>query len=95
MPEEMGPPINQDGPGLAETALPNTDRGPLSKASYMPGYNPRYSNDDGSFNRDAWLNDRRRAEEFLRRRGVYRSSSTEDEWEEMVRDAMREVRRQS
>jgi len=41
MPEEMGPPINQDGPGLAETALPNTDRGPLSKASYMPGYNPR------------------------------------------------------
>lgn len=89
------PGSSQVDSGLADVALANTDRGPLSGASFMPGYNPRYSNDDGSFNREAWLNDRRRAEELLRRRGVYRSSVTEEEWEEMVRAEMRGVRRQS
>ncbi len=62
---------------------------------FMPGYNPRYTDENGDFDREAWLDDRRRAEQLLRRRGVYRSSVTEEEWEQLIRDAMREVRRQS
>jgi hypothetical protein len=77
---------------LAGVTGPSIDRGPLSGTQFMPGYNPRYTKDDGSFDRDAWLNDRRRAEAELRRRGVYKSDLSEEEYENEVRALLREMR---
>ena len=59
---------------------------------FMPGYNPRYTDDNGNFDRDAWLNDRRRAEAELRRRGVYKSDLSEEDYENEVRALLREMR---
>ena len=59
---------------------------------FMPGYNPRYTDDDGNFDRDAWLNDRRRAEAILRQRGVYKSNLSEEEYEQAIRALLREMR---
>jgi hypothetical protein len=71
------------------------DQAPLSGARFMPGgYNPRYTRDDGSFDREAWLNDRRRAEAELRRRGLTRRDFVDDEeYERAIRDLLRGTRR--
>jgi len=88
------PGSSQVDPGLAGVTGPDTDQGPLSGARFMPGYNPRYTRDDGSFDRDAWLNDRRRAEAELRRRGLSRRDfGSDDEYERAIRDLLREPRR--
>ena len=85
---------SQVDPGLAGVTAPSVDRGPLSGAQFMPGYNPRYTRDDGSFDREAWLNDRRRAEAELRRRGLSRRDfGSDDEYEQAIRDLLREPRR--
>lgn len=88
------PDSSQVDPGLAGVTVPNVDRGPLSGARFMPGYNPRYTKDDGSFDREAWLNDRRRAEAELRRRGLSRRDFYDnDEYEQAIRDLLREPTR--
>lgn len=61
-------------------------------ARFMPGYNPRYTDDDGNFDRNAWLNDRRRAEAELRRRGYRRVDYSDTEWDELIRWMLRETR---
>jgi len=60
---------------------------------FMPGFNPRYSKEDGSFDREAWLDDRKAAEQLLNSRGIYRRYSTPEDWEAMIREKLREIRR--
>jgi hypothetical protein len=60
---------------------------------FMPGYNPRYTDDDGNFDRDAWLADVRKGEEYLRSRGITRANTEKDPYEQMLREALRGPRR--
>ena len=84
---------SQVDPGLAGVTAPDTDQGPLSGARFMPGYNPRYTDDDGNFDRDAWLADVRKGEEYLRSRGITRANTEKDPYEQMLREALRGPRR--
>lgn len=60
---------------------------------FMPGYNPRYTDDDGNFNFGLYSEDKRKAIAYLRdRRGITRKDfSTEDEWKRIIRETMRDV----
>jgi hypothetical protein len=84
---------SQVDPGLAGVTGPSVDRGPLSGARFMPGYNPRYTDEDGNFDRDAWLRDIRKGEEYLRSRGITRANTEKDPYEQMLREALRGPRR--
>lgn len=82
---------------LAGVPAPVSDQAPLSGiglgASFMPGYNPRYTDEDGNFDREAWLADIKKGEEYLRRRGITRANTRKDLYEQMLRDALRGPRR--
>lgn len=91
------PGSSQVDPGLTEVTAPDINRGPLSGASlgasFMPGYNPRYTDDDGNFDREAWLRDIQKGEEYLRRRGITRANTEKNLYEQMLREALRGPRR--
>jgi hypothetical protein len=88
---------SQDDQSLAGVPAPVSDQAPLSGtglgASFMPGYNPRYTDEDGNFDREAWLADIKKGEEYLRRRGITRANTRKDIYEQMLRDALRGPRR--
>jgi hypothetical protein len=87
------PGSSQVGQSLAGVTAPDTDQGPLSGARFMPGYNPRYTDDDGNFDREAWLADIKKGEEYLRSRGITRANTKKDLYEQMLREALRGPRR--
>jgi len=87
------PDASQVDPGLAGVMAPDVDRGPLSEARFMPGYNPRYTDDDGNFDREAWLRDIQKGEEYLRRRGITRANTEKNLYEQMLRETLRGPRR--
>jgi hypothetical protein len=84
---------SQDDQGLAGVPAPDTDRGPLSGARFMPGYNPRYTDDDGNFDYGLYSEDRRKTIAYLRdRMGITRKDfPNEEEWKRTIRETMRDV----
>jgi hypothetical protein len=60
----------------------------------MPGYNPRYSNPDGSFNRQSWIEERKKAETILLNRGIRKADASPEEYEEMIKQVLRNPRHQ-
>jgi hypothetical protein len=87
------PGSSQDDQSLAGVTGPDTDQGPLSGARFMPGYNPRYTDDDGNFDFSLYSEDKRKTIAYLRdRMGITRKDfSTEDEWKQTIRETMRDV----
>ena len=84
---------SQVDPGLAGVTAPDVDRGPLSGARFMPGYNPRYTDDDGNFNFGLYSEDKRKTIAYLRdRMGITRKDFPNDEeWKRIIRETMRDV----
>jgi GNAT superfamily N-acetyltransferase len=82
---------------LAGVTGPDTDQGPLSGARFMPGYNPRYTDDDGNFDFGLYSEDKRKTIAYLRdRMGITRKDfPTEEEWKRTIRETMRDVVRGS
>jgi hypothetical protein len=84
---------SQDDQGLAGVTGPDADRGPLSGARFMPGYNPRYTDDDGNFDFGLYSEDKRKTIAYLRdRMGITRKDfPDEEEWKRTIRETMRDV----
>jgi hypothetical protein len=78
---------------LAGVTGPDADQGPLSGARFMPGYNPRYTDDDGNFDYGLYSEDRRKTIAYLRdRMGITRKDfPNEEEWKRTIRETMRDV----
>jgi hypothetical protein len=62
-------------------------------AKFMPGYNPRYTDDDGNFDYGLYSEDRRKTIAYLRdRMGITRKDFPNDEeWKRTIRETMRDV----
>jgi hypothetical protein len=84
---------SQDDQSLAGVAAPVSDQAPLSGARFMPGYNPRYTDDDGNFDYGLYSEDRRKTIAYLRdRMGITRKDfPNEEEWKRAIRETMRDV----
>jgi GNAT superfamily N-acetyltransferase len=91
--DQAMPGSSQVDPGLAGVTGPDTDQGPLSGARFMPGYNPRYTDDDGNFDFGLYSEDKRKTIAYLRdRMGITRKDfPTEEEWKRTIRETMRDV----
>ena len=63
----------------------------------MPGYNPRYTDDNGNFDFGLYSEDKRKTIAYLRdRMGITRKDfPTEEEWKRTIRETMRDVVRGS
>jgi hypothetical protein len=84
---------SQDDQSLAGVAAPVSDQAPLSGARFMPGYNPRYTDDDGNFDYGLYSEDKRKTIAYLRdRMGITRKDFPNDEeWKRTIRETMRDV----
>jgi hypothetical protein len=78
---------------LAGVTGPDADQGPLSGARFMPGYNPRYTDEDGNFDFGLYSEDKRKTIAYLRdRMGITRKDfPDEEEWKRTIRETMRDV----
>jgi hypothetical protein len=87
------PGSSQDDQSLAGVAAPVSDQAPLSGARFMPGYNPRYTDDDGNFDFGLYSEDKRKTIAYLRdRMGITRKDFPNDEeWKRTIRETMRDV----